>query len=99
MPRGSANLRHIGAYEYRKKRAELKIKTKKEDGVCWICGKHFDWSDPHSPLAFTADHVRAVAVVGHMGGEIRPAHRRCNSARGAGRPRRLIHEVQTTRKW
>ena len=53
---------------------------------CWICGQPIDyaahWKDGRS---FTADHVQPMARGGKLYGELRPAHRACNSSRGAGR--------------
>lgn len=53
---------------------------------CALCGKPFDWSikDYRHPMSFTADHVHAMARGGALLGPLRPAHRRCNSARQAG---------------
>jgi len=54
--------------EYRRRRAQL-LAT---DDTCWLCGK---------PGADTADHVIPVSQ-GGADGPLRPAHKRCNSARG-----------------
>lgn len=52
--------------------------------VCWLCHKPIDLNVEHPhPDSFTIDHVLPRA---HGGGDdvrnLRPAHRRCNNARG-----------------
>lgn len=82
---------------YRHKAAALKARTKARGDVCWLCGEGFDWSLPYTDrLSFTADHVNPISKGGHIVGELRPAHRACNSRRNDGR-----HEVKlpTTRRW
>lgn len=76
--------------EYRKRTAALKRKTKRENWPCWLCGREFDWSitDYQAPRAFTADHLEPLARGGRLLGELRPAHRGCNSRRGDGRERK-----------
>lgn len=67
----------------------------RDGGLCWICGKPCDWSDYRikSNGVFIAgnnypskDHIIALAKGGlHEWGNIRLAHRLCNSKRGAKR--------------
>lgn len=54
--------------------------------TCWRCGQDIDMSlEPNDRMSATVDHVIPLA----MGGppldvaNLRPAHRACNSARGA----------------
>lgn len=73
-----------GTKAYRRKAAQLKHRTQKNGGVCAWCGQPFDW-DAHwtSPLAFTADHVEAIANGGDLLGELQALHRRsCNAQKG-----------------
>ena len=53
---------------------------------CWICGQPIDY-EAHwkESVSFTADHVHPMKLGGKLYGELRPAHRGCNSSRGAGR--------------
>lgn len=54
---------------------------------CWICGGHIDSSlQPPARMAGTVDHVVPLSHGGSDGDEnVRAAHFRCNSRRGAGR--------------
>lgn len=63
--------------EYRRRAAELR---RVGDVVCWLCGRP---PTPGDPL--TLDHVVAVtAGGGNDPANLRPAHRRCNTLKGAG---------------
>lgn len=55
--------------------------------VCWLCGQWIDpdLKSPH-PKSWTADHVTPIASGGHNHGELRPAHRDCNTRRGKTPP-------------
>ncbi len=60
-------------------------RTIRNNPICWICGHAIDPNLPrHHRMAGTADHVDPLAQGGHILGELRPAHRACNSARGDG---------------
>lgn len=85
---------------YIAKRDQLRRVAKRNDLPCWICGQRFDWSLPwkHS-MAFTADHVAPIAAGGSMTGELRPAHRGCNSRRGVGRQVQPAAPLVTKVKW
>lgn len=72
-------------YNDRKYRVRAKALRKKKL-PCWICHREIDYSlDWRDPMAFTADHVKPIARGGHLYGELRPAHRGCNSRRGTGK--------------
>lgn len=63
--------------DYKARRAQLQATATH----CWLCGQGlpgYPW--PH-PLSTTADHV----VPGDPTSELRPAHLRCNTSRGAKR--------------
>lgn len=64
----------------------LKRKGKRESLPCWICGHAIDY-ELHwkHPMSYTYDHEDAYANGGAIRGRGRPAHRSCNSRRGAGR--------------
>lgn len=85
---------------YRKRAAELRKVTSDNGWPCHLCGKPIDMSLPYThPLAFTADHLDAIANGGNLLGDLAPAHRRCNSRRGR---KRLAHQVRapkTTQAW
>lgn len=54
--------------------------------MCWICGLPIDMRlSPQHPMGWTMDHVYPVALRPDLAedmGNIREAHRRCNSLRG-----------------
>lgn len=85
---------------YRAKAAALRKATSDKGWPCHLCGKPIDMSLPYThPLAFTADHLDAIANGGNLLGDLAPAHRRCNSRRGR---KRLAHQVRapkTTQAW
>jgi hypothetical protein len=88
--------------QYRARADALKRKTRREGLVCWICRKPFDWTvtDYRDPRAWTADHVEPLAQGGALLGELRPAHRACNSRRGDGtRQRKQLKPIRKTRDW
>ena len=85
---------------YRAKAAALRKATSDNGWPCHLCGKPIDMTLPYThPLAFTADHLDAIANGGNLLGDLAPAHRRCNSRRGR---KRLAHQVRapkTTQAW
>ncbi|MBF0809178.1 HNH endonuclease [Rothia nasimurium] len=85
---------------YLKHTAALKAHVKRTGEPCWLCGKPIDLELPSThPMSFTADHVDAIANGGKLLGELRPAHRSCNSARGRKRTREQIKPPKTSRTW
>ncbi|RKT82730.1 HNH endonuclease [Saccharopolyspora antimicrobica] len=67
--------------------------------TCWLCGHAIDVDLPVThPLSFTADHIAPRSRGGAPTlDNVRPAHRRCNSQRGAKvdfRP-----PLRTSRPW
>jgi len=72
--RGTREQRGLG-WDHRRRAAQLRSVT-----VCHLCGKPGDWNDPADPL--TADHLVPRAKGGHLS-PLLPAHRSCNSRRGA----------------
>lgn len=87
-------------HEYVKRREGLKRIARRRNTPCWLCGEpiHFD-ADWKHPLSFTADHVHAVANGGSMLGELRPAHRSCNSKRGAREPEVRVVKPEPVTDW
>lgn len=70
---------------YRRKAAQLKRTT----SVCWLCGEWIDTDLPSThPRSWTADHVDPLSTGGDVLGEMRAAHRDCNSSRGNDTPSR-----------
>lgn len=73
----------IGTKAYRRKAQQLKHRVAKYGIPCAWCGHPIDtalpWADP---LAFTADHVQAIANGGALLGELQPVHRKCNAQKG-----------------
>jgi 5-methylcytosine-specific restriction endonuclease McrA len=76
-------------------------KVRREAGTCWICehpiDPNLDWRDP---MSATADHVIPLNAGGRILGELRPAHRSCNSRRGDGTntPKPVI-DLPTSTAW
>lgn len=69
---------------------------------CWICHRPIDYKAPWKhPMSFTADHVTPMAHGGNLYGELKPAHRGCNSRRGAGRdlPTEKKPPTRTSIQW
>jgi 5-methylcytosine-specific restriction endonuclease McrA len=69
----------------------LRARLLEESDICWLCGQ---------AGADTADHVIPLSLAPHLAEEadnLRPAHRGCNSSRGArlGLPRAL----PSSRSW
>jgi len=86
---------------YTARRDALRRRVAAEDLPCWICGQPIDialpWQDAQ---AFTADHVTPIANGGHLLGELRPAHRGCNSHRGnRDRITASGQRPKTSRQW
>lgn len=87
-------------HSYRKRTAVLRRRVKAEALPCWLCGRPIDLDLPWTHrLSFTADHVDPLGKGGKLLGELRPAHRSCNSARGAKRAAENVPRPTTTRQW
>jgi len=90
----------------------LARQVRREDGVCWLCGKDIDRTLPYRDPAtgrvnqwsWTLDHVIPIDVAPQLAlvrSNCRAAHHRCNSARGK-RPPRMIQPITTlitSRRW
>ncbi|MDH6134644.1 5-methylcytosine-specific restriction endonuclease McrA [Kitasatospora sp. MAA4] len=70
--KGNTTRRGLGWKHQQRVRAEISA-----DMLCWICGRPGMASDP-----ITADH-EVPRAQGGGDGPLRPAHRSCNSRRGA----------------
>ena len=69
---------------YRARRDALKRIAMRKNLPCHLCGDTIDYTAPYTDRrAFTADHIEAIATGGSMTGPLKPAHRSCNSRRGA----------------
>ena len=87
-------------HTYRKRTAELKRRVKTQGLPCWLCGQPIDLDLPWTHArSFTADHVQPLSHGGKVLGELRPAHRSCNSSRGAKRTTANVPPPRTTRAW
>lgn len=72
----AADRNGIGHRAYRLKRQQLMHRTKKSGAPCSWCGQPFDWTlPPLHAMAFTADHVTAIANGGDLLGELQALHR------------------------
>lgn len=75
----------------------------KRDGMhlCWICGGSIDMALPHNDrMSWTLDHVLSLSKYPCLGldtGNLREAHRACNSAKGAGDT--PTHRGRYSRDW
>lgn len=77
-----------------------KLRKSRDTHICWICGDIIDMSLPHTNrMSFTADHVDPTSLGGSLLGEIRPAHRSCNSRRGNDVGPTPRQQYPTSRKW
>lgn len=78
----------------------LMRKAKSGNIPCWICGHAIDFTaDWRSPNSYTYDHVVPIALGGSPRGAGRPAHRGCNSRRGANVAYVAPPKPTTTRDW
>lgn len=88
---------------YRDLSVALKRRGKRENLPCWLCGHPIDYELPWKhPMSYTYDHVVAIANGGNPRGEGRPAHRSCNSRRGAranDEQKTRPQPVEPTRSW
>lgn len=75
------------SYKYQQARKAVLVRDR---GICWLCSR---------PGADTADHVVPLALGGHPYdmGNLRAAHRSCNSRRGAAVVERTA--LETSRAW
>jgi len=89
------NGRNLQAYRRRARRLKRTVPP-----VCWICGDMIDLDLPFThAMSWTADHVVPLAKGGDIHGEMRPAHRRCNSVRQTGDRDHLTQPSPTSREW
>ena len=86
---------------YVAKREALKHHAKRNNIPCWLCGQPINWNAHWKDKdSFTADHIKPVANGGKMTGQLKPAHRSCNSRRGKREHiTTLITTHTTTRTW
>jgi 5-methylcytosine-specific restriction endonuclease McrA len=69
------------------------------NSVCWLCGHPIDLTLPAThAMSATVDHVVSLAAGGDPRGaeNLKPAHRRCNSRKGAGEAQL---NAPTSRPW
>ncbi|MFQ6230770.1 HNH endonuclease signature motif containing protein [Nocardia sp. NPDC002869] len=93
--RRSATGRGLDDRTYRKATKQLRARSQ----TCWICGGRIDVSLPYTdPESWTADHVVPRSKGGHLLGEMRAAHRRCNSKRG-NKEIAPSAQLPTSRQW
>lgn len=88
-------------YNDRKYIARAKALRKKRL-PCWICHRDIDYdADWRDSMSFTADHIKPMAHGGNLYGELRPAHRGCNSRRGTGKeiPAEKKPPAQNSIRW
>lgn len=70
----------------------LRRRVLEESNICWLCGQ---------PGADTVDHIVPRSVAPHLGEELAnlaPAHRGCNSSRGARAPE-SVRPLPASRGW
>ncbi|WP_416382394.1 HNH endonuclease [Nocardia transvalensis] len=76
-----------------------KNKLRKESSTCWLCGNEIDRTlPPEHPESWTADHIDPLSKGGRLLGELRAAHRSCNSRRGNTDVTEL-NLLPTSRQW
>lgn len=92
--------RNYEDHQYRKRQRALRNLVRTKGLPCWLCGRPIDLDlPPRHAMAFTADHVNAIANGGRLLGDLQPAHRACNSRRGRKRTEDQIPRPKTTRDW
>ena len=73
-----------GHRAYRRRAAALKRRTAAARLPCAWCGGPIDTTLHHlDPMAFTADHPKALAAGGPLIQDLVPMHRKCNASKGA----------------
>lgn len=93
-----ANYRNDSSYV--KKRDALKRQCKRNNSACALCGNPIDYTLPYThAMSFTADHIKAIANGGKMLGQLQPAHRACNSRKGAKTEIRQNLNTNPSRNW
>ena len=73
----------------------LRAQVLESSDVCWLCGKS-------TPPADTVDHVLPLSVypeLAHDLGNLRPAHKSCNSSKGAGLDMEKARPMPRSRRW
>ena len=85
--RGSTNVRmDSGLWKRKVKAWRKRLNNDPAIAVCWLCGGAIDMNlPPTHGRAFTLDHLVPLSRGGDIDGEVKPAHRSCNAARGDGR--------------
>jgi 5-methylcytosine-specific restriction endonuclease McrA len=70
------NGRNLRSYRRQAQRVAL------SGAPCWLCGLPIDPGLHYlDPMAGTADHITPLSQGGRIHGDLRPAHRSCNSRR------------------
>lgn len=83
----------------------LRLEVLQANPVCSLCGGRIDLALPwRNPMSGTVDHVLPLMDYPHLALErsnLRPAHRRCNTSKGAGRSTRsaLLTLGRRSRQW
>lgn len=96
----STRARGLDDHTYRKRTAALRKYVQEHGAPCWLCGRPIDLGLPYTDrMSFTADHITPRALGGKLLGELRPAHRACNSRRGKRMSVEMIPKPKTTREW
>lgn len=86
--------------QYRDLSDALRRRGRRLDMPCWLCGHPIDYDlDWRHPMSYTYDHEDPIATGGAVRGVGHPAHRSCNSRRGADAKRVTPPTVVTTREW
>jgi len=70
----------------------LRLRVLEQSDVCWLCGQ---------AGADTVDHIVPLSIAPHLGespDNVAPAHRSCNSKRGARMPTGA-RPLPTSRAW
>lgn len=77
--------RNLRAYRNKVTAEKAKAKRRTQPTLCHLCSLPIDLTLPYyDKMAFTLDHLEAIATGGHILGKTMPAHRSCNSKKGDG---------------
>lgn len=90
--------RDLYAYRQRVRSERRKAERSPIPVACSLCGQPIDMTLPYNhKMAWTLEHVKAIAAGGHIMGRTVPAHRSCNSKKGDGT--RNSHLQASVPKW
>jgi 5-methylcytosine-specific restriction endonuclease McrA len=86
-----SNPKYDGRTSHKWKKLRLQVLAASD--VCWLCSR---------PGADTVDHILPLALypeLAHDMSNLRPAHKSCNSRKGAGGVSEQVRPMPRSRRW